>query len=65
MKIADLKTLAKHENEYVALSPENSSILAAGKTIKELENKLEKLQAKNATIQYIGPLDKFLSPLCL
>lgn len=64
MRKLNVKTLAKYENQYIALSLDSAKILASGKTIKELEKKLQKLRLKEATLQYISPLDKFLSPVC-
>lgn len=64
MKQADLQKLAEHANEYIAVTTKNTDIIASGKTIKELEKKLEKQKIKNIIIQYVPPVDKFLSPVC-
>lgn len=65
MKKVDLKKLSKYDDEYVAFSTKSSKILAAGKSINEIEKKLKKLDIKDAVIQYMPPLEKFLSPVCL
>lgn len=64
MKNISIEQLAKHENSYIAVTEDNTKILAAAKSIKELESRLQDLQIKNAVIRYIGPLNKFLAPLC-
>lgn len=64
MKNIDIKILAKYENQYVALSEDATEVFAAGKTVKQLQEKLEKQHVKNAVITFIPPTDKFLSPLC-
>ena len=61
MKKIDLKTLAKYGNQYIALPTDSSRIITAGKTIEELEKKLNKLNIKDAVIRYIAPLDKFFT----
>lgn len=64
MKKVDLKTLAKHTDKYIAVSEDNTRILAVGKTIKELERQLAKKKIKHAILDYIPPIDKALSPVC-
>lgn len=64
MKTVDIKTLANYENQYIALPEDNSKVLAAAKSIRELEQKLINLKISNAAIRYIGPLSKFLATLC-
>lgn len=61
MKKVDIKILARYENQYVGISEDSSKIFASGKTIKTVENKLEKLEIKDAVIRYIPPVDKALS----
>lgn len=60
-----LKNLAKYEDQYIAVVADSSKIIAAGKSIKILERKLQKLAIKDAIIQYIPPVNKVVSPLCL
>lgn len=64
MKTIYLKTLTKYENQYIALSKDRTKILTSGKTIKELEKKLEKMKAKEAIIDFIPPFNVSLSLLC-
>ena len=64
MKTISLKTLAKYEDQYIALSKDKAKILASGKTIKELDKKLDKMKAKEAIIDFIPPLNVSLSLLC-
>jgi hypothetical protein len=64
MKTVDIQTLAQYEDQYIALTLERTEILAAGKTIKEVEAKLAKRNVEDAVIQYIPPTNAYLSPLC-
>lgn len=64
MKKIDVKLLAKHENQYIATSSDSDTVLASGKTIKEVEKKLEKNRIKEAIIGFIPPINKAVSPLC-
>lgn len=64
MKDIDINMLAKYGNQYIALSEDATKIFAAGKTVKQLQEKLERQHVKNAVITFIPPTDKFLSPLC-
>lgn len=64
MKTINLKVLSKYEDMYVAWSKRTPKILASGKTIKELEKKLQKIKAKEAIIDFIPPLNVSLSLLC-
>lgn len=57
----DLQTLAKYEDQYVALSQQRTNVLAAGKTVRELEKQLEKIQEKNVIIHYVTPLNVYIS----
>ena len=63
MKISYEKTLLSNQNKWVAVSFDRSDILATGKSIKEVEDKLVKLSSKNAIITFIPPADKYISPL--
>ena len=65
MKKATLKEIAQFEGQYIALTNQRSKVLAFGKTIKELEKNLKKLKIKDATIEYVVPINTALSPLCL
>lgn len=64
MKTINLKTLAKYENQYIALPKDRKKILTSGKTIKELEEKLEKMKIKGIIIHYVPPLNVALSLIC-
>lgn len=60
-----MKELAGYTDQYVALSSKNPhKIIIAGKTIKLLEEKLEKLNISDIEIMYVPPIDKALSPVC-
>lgn len=60
-----IKELAKYSDQYVAQPLNSTKIIAVGKTIKQLEKKLEKLKIVDAAIMYVPPIDKVLSPVCL
>ena len=64
MKAVSLETLSQYENRYIALSKDRAKIIASGKTIKDLENKLEKMKIKKTVIEYVEPLNAYLSPVC-
>lgn len=64
MKTISLKMFSKYENQYIALSEDKTKILSSGKTIKEVEERLEKMKIKEAIIDFIPPLDASLSLLC-
>lgn len=64
MKNVDVKKIIKNQNKYVVLTGDKSDILVVGSSIEETEKKLDKLGIKDAVINYIPPVDKYLSPLC-
>ena len=64
MKTIDLKTLSKYDNQYIAISKDKAKILAAGKTIKQLDKKLEKMKIEGVIIHYVPPMDVALSLIC-
>jgi len=51
---------------YISLltKDDNSDILASGKSIEEVEQKLKKQKIKGATLTFLTPPDKYISPLC-
>jgi len=64
MKAVSLEILSQYENLYIALSEDRAKIIASDKTIKNLENKLEKMKIKKAVIEFVEPLNAYLSPVC-
>lgn len=56
--------LISFENKWVALSPDRKKVIASGLTIKEVNQKLKKLQTKNgdAILTMVLPFDKVYSP---
>lgn len=56
------KTLLSNQNKWIAVSSDKSRVLAAGKSIREIEKKLEKLGQKDAVITFVPPADRYLSP---
>lgn len=63
MKIAYEKTLLSSQNKWIAVSSDRSDVLATGKSIKEVEDKLVKLRSGDAIITFVPPADKYISPL--
>lgn len=64
MKKLDLKTLLKYTEKWIATKEGYRDILASGASIEEVEQKLKKAKIKGATLTYITPPDKYISPLC-
>lgn len=64
MKKLDLKLLLKHTNKWIATKDDYKDILASGENIEEVEQKLKKQKIKGATLTFLTPPDKFISPLC-
>lgn len=64
MRRLDLKTLLKHTERWIATKDDHPNILASGSSIEEVEKKLKKQKIKEATLTYITPPDKYISPLC-
>ena len=64
MKNVDVKKIIKNQNKYVVLTKDKSNILVSGASIQEVEKKLDKLGIKDSVINYIPPVDRYLSPLC-
>jgi len=67
MKQISIEELAKYSNQYIALTKGRANILASGRSIQDVENKLKKLdisQKENITIEFIEPTDMYISPLC-
>lgn len=59
-----LKELVKFSNKYIAISV-NNEIIASDSSVMKLEEKLKNRENEEIRIQYIPPVDKFISPLCL
>jgi hypothetical protein len=64
MKQQDLQQLLKYSDKYVAFVGDILHVKAVGKTMTEVQNKLEEQNITKATITYIPPVDKSFSPLC-
>ena len=64
MKRLGLKTILKHTNKWIATKNDYPDILASGNSIEEVEKRLKKQKIKEATLTYITPPDKYISPLC-
>lgn len=62
MKRIDAKVLLANQNKWIAVSSDRSFILAADKSIKGLEAKLNKMRIKDVTISFVPPANKYLSP---
>lgn len=55
----------KYTNKWVAFNKDETKILASGKTIKDVEKKLDKIDEHASVITYILPMDRTFSPACL
>lgn len=64
MKKLDLKLSLKHVNKWIATKDDYPDILASGENIEEVEKKLKKQKIKGATLTFLTPPDKYISPLC-
>lgn len=64
MRNVDVKKIIQNQNKYVVLTKDKSDILVTGASIQDVERKLNKLGIKDAVINYIPPVNKYLSPLC-
>lgn len=64
MKRLNLKTVLKYTKKWIATKDDYKSILASGEDIEEVEKKLKKQKIKGATLTYLTPPDKYISPLC-
>ena len=68
MKTISLDEQAKYSNQYIALSQARTEVLASGKTIKEVEKELDSMKntpAGEIIIEYVEPIDMYISPICL
>ena len=52
------------ENMWVALTPDSRGVIASGRTIKELEKKVDKIGNHEAVFTKVLPFGKFYSPQC-
>lgn len=50
-------------NQWVALTRNNSRVVAAAKTIQKLEQKLDVLKDKKSILMFVEPLAGYYSPL--
>ena len=64
MKQISIQELAKYADKYILLSEDRTKIFASGKTIDQLEKKLEKAKITGGILHYVRPLDKALSLIC-
>lgn len=53
---------ASFENQWVGLSPDRKNIIASGKTLKELDEKLKKLNDEDAIFTKVVSFDQVLIP---
>lgn len=51
-----------YQNKWVAITPDNTKVLASGKTYKEVDMELKKKKIKDAILSFILPFDKSYSP---
>lgn len=56
------RTLLSNQNKWVAVSSSKSKVLASGNSIQEVEEKLGKIDAKDAIISFVPPANRYLSP---
>ncbi len=59
-----LEELAKYSDQFIALSEDRNKIFASAKTIKQLEQKLDKIKIAGIIIHYVHPIDKALTLVC-
>jgi len=52
------------ENMWVALTPDSRGVIASGRTIKELEKKVDKIGNHEAVFTKVLPFGQFYSPQC-
>lgn len=55
---------ANYQNKWIALSSDRANIVASGKTIKEVQKKLNS-KDQDIIITYVLPFNSYYSPLCL
>jgi len=51
-----------YQNKWVAITPDNTEVLASGKTYKEVDMELKKKKINDAILSFILPFDKSYSP---
>lgn len=56
-KAEETNLFVPFENQWVALSPDRKSIVASGKTLKELDKKLKKLNNEEAIFTKVVPFN--------
>lgn len=54
--------LVKYENMWVAVSADGKKVVASGKTVKELDDKMEKIGDREAIYTKVLPFDEYFSP---
>ena len=56
------KTLLLNQSKWIAVSSDKSKIFASGKSIREVEKKLGKLDIEDAVITFVPSANRYLSP---
>jgi hypothetical protein len=64
MKQRNLQQFFQYSDKYVAFVGDILDVIASGKSMSEVQNKLKAQKITDATITYIPPVDKSFSPLC-
>jgi len=54
--------LIHFENKWVALTQDRKRVIAAGDSIKEVNQKLKQLKDQNVILTHVLPFDKIYSP---
>ncbi len=54
--------LINYENKWVALTPDRKTVIAAGRSYKEVDKKLKKMKQEDVILTFVPPFDTFLSP---
>lgn len=60
--ITKLDLLLPYENKWVALTPDNSKVVAYGNTYKEVDNLLKRKKIGDVVLSFILPFDTSYSP---
>lgn len=47
--------LINYENKWVALTPDRKTVVAAGKSYKEVDNKLRRMKKEDVILTFIPP----------
>lgn len=55
--------LADYQNKWIALDKENTKVISAADSVKELENNLESLNTSKSThVMFVLPFNQYYSP---